>query len=212
MKALRILWKKLTKELGIQAECHIIAFPTKRNLTLYDYNVNMLRTTTECMAAILGGADCIYNLPYDHLYHKENDFAERIARNQLLILRSESYFDKVSNVASGTYYIESLISDLVNKSWELYEQIETGGGFLSQLKQHKIQKKIRASAEKQQEAFDQGHEVLVGSNKYPNEKDLMKDQLQLDPFLKKVAKKTLIEPILERRLSESLEKNRLNHE
>ena len=57
----------------------------------------MLRTTTECMSAILGSSDTIINMPYDHLYHKDNEFGNRLSRNQLLILKKESYFDAVSN-------------------------------------------------------------------------------------------------------------------
>ena len=212
LRALRILWNKLTTQDGEAIPCQILAFPTRRNKTLYDYNVNMLRTTTECMAAILGGADTIYNLPYDIIYHEENAFAERIARNQLLILKNESYFDKVGNAASGAYYIESITEEMVQKAWDVYRQIQKAGGWLASLKEHKIQKKIKESAMKQQEAFDQGQEVLVGSNKYPDESEKMKDQIQRDPFLKKEKKKTLIEPILERRLAESLEQNRLHHE
>ena len=212
LKALRILWQKLLdqedKDIGID----ILAHPSLRNKSIYDYNVNMLRTATECMSAILGGADTIFNLPYDYVYHESNEFAERIARNQLLILKNESYFQHVDNVASGSYYIESLVEEMVNKSWELFEQIQAGGGFLNQLKQHKIQQKIKASSQKQQDAFDKGEEVLVGSNKYPNESDRMTDQLQKDPFLKKRIQKTLIEPIMEKRLAESLEQNRLDHE
>jgi methylmalonyl-CoA mutase len=67
----------------------------------------MLRTTTECMSAIIGGADAIANLPYDALYHKDNEFGDRIARNQL-DSQNESYFDKVNNPADGSYYIETL--------------------------------------------------------------------------------------------------------
>jgi methylmalonyl-CoA mutase len=67
--------------------------PTKRNKTLYDYNVNMLRTT-ECMSAIIGGADAIANLPYDSLYHKDNEFGDRIARNQLLVLKTKAILTK----------------------------------------------------------------------------------------------------------------------
>ena len=212
LKALRMLWGKLMVEEEKTITCEILAFPTRRNKTLYDYNVNMLRTTTECMAAILGGADTVYNMPYDSIYHNENSFADRISRNQLLILKNESYFDKVENAASGAYYIENLASEMAKKAWELYQQIQKGGGWLSQLKEHKIQKKIKESAGKQQRAFDEGQEVLVGSNKYPNEAEQMKDQLQKDPFLKKEKKKTLIEPILERRLAETLEQNRLEHE
>ena len=81
LRALRKLWNVLSFEYNIKTDCHIIAYPTKRNKTLYDYNTNMLRTTTECMSAILGGANLICNLPYDAIYHKDNEFGERIARN-----------------------------------------------------------------------------------------------------------------------------------
>ena len=212
LRALRILWRKLAEEEGCVTECHLLAFPTKRNKTLYDYNVNIVRSTTECMAGILGGADTVYNMPYDALYHNSNEFAERIARNQLLILKNESYFDKVSNAADGTYYIESLTEELASKSWALFQQIDNAGGYLKQLKEHKIQSKIKENALKQQQAFDDGKEVLVGSNKYPNEEDRMAEMLEKDPFIKREGKKTLIEPILEKRLAAALEKNRLEHE
>ncbi|MGE5944983.1 MAG: methylmalonyl-CoA mutase family protein [Flavobacteriales bacterium] len=86
LRALRILWKTLASEYNFNTNCHIYTTPTKRNKTLYDYNTNMLRTTTECMSAVLGGSDTICNLPYDAIYHKMNGFGSRIARNQLLIL------------------------------------------------------------------------------------------------------------------------------
>jgi len=94
LRALRILFNTLAKEYNHNFDCIIITTPTRRNKTIYDYNVNMLRTTTECMSAILGGANEIANLPYDSLYHKDNEFGDRIARNQLLILKNESYLTK----------------------------------------------------------------------------------------------------------------------
>jgi methylmalonyl-CoA mutase len=106
LRALRILWKTLASEyFDTIKDCNIVVTPSKRNKTLYDYNTNMLRTTTECMSAILGGANTICNLPYDAIYHKVNEFGDRISRNQLLVLKHESYFDKVNNPAYGTYYI-----------------------------------------------------------------------------------------------------------
>lgn len=77
LRALRMLIEILAKEYDYSLELNIVAQPTKRNKTIYDYNVNMLRTTTECMSAILGGADAITNLPYDVLFHKENEFGDR---------------------------------------------------------------------------------------------------------------------------------------
>ena len=85
LRALRLLFNMIAKEYNHNHDCHLFVTPTKRNKTIYDYNVNMLRTTTECMSAVLGGADTISNLAYDALYHKDNEFGRRIARNQLLV-------------------------------------------------------------------------------------------------------------------------------
>lgn len=212
LRALRLLFSTLTKEYNHNFDCHIIATPTKRNKTLYDYNVNMLRTTTECMSAILGGANAIANLPYDTLYHKDNEFGDRIARNQLLVLKHESYFDKVSNPADGAYYIENLTQQLAEKALELFKDIEKNAGLITQLIEGNIQKKIQESAAKEQELFDSGKEVLLGTNKYPNKNDKMKNDLELYPFVKQNPRKTLIVPIIEKRLAEKLEQERLSQE
>ena len=107
----------------------------------------MLRTTTECMSAILGGANFINNLPYDAIYHKNNEFGDRISRNQLLILKHESYFDKVRNPSDGTYYIEELTNQLAGKALDLFKEIESKGGLLVSLKNGNIQRKIKESGE-----------------------------------------------------------------
>lgn len=212
LRALRILFNTLASEYNHNFDCHIIATPTKRNKTLYDYNVNMLRTTTECMSAILGGADAVANLPYDALYHKDNEFGDRISRNQLLILKNESYFDKVNNPADGAYYIETLTEQLAEKALELFKDIEKNGGLISQFIEGTIQRKINESAQKEQELFDSGKEVLLGTNKYPNKNDQMKNDLELYPFVKQNARKTLITPIIEKRLAEKIEQERLSQE
>lgn len=212
IRALRKLYAALAKEYGVNETCHILAIPSKRNKTLYDYNVNMLRSTTECMSAILGGADSVCNLPYDTLYHKSNEFGERISRNQLLILKHESYFDTVSNPSDGTYYIESLTDELAEKALQLFKEIEKGGGFLQQLKEGNIQKKIKESAEKEQQLFDSGELKLLGTNYHPNKNDRMKHDLQLFPFIKHNPVKTLIAPIIEKRLAEITEQERLKTE
>lgn len=212
LRALRLLYSRLASEYGQDEECHILAEPSKRNKTLYDYNVNLLRTTTECMSAILGGADSISNLPYDSLYHKHNDFGVRIARNQLLILKNESYFEKAANPAEGSYYIEEITQQFAEKALEIFKSIEKGGGFLKQLKAGQIQKKISESAQAEQKLFDSGELVLVGTNKYPNPEDRMKKELEISPFLKKTPRKTLLQPILEKRLAEKYEKQRLGEE
>lgn len=212
LRALRLLWTTLTSEYKFNIDCHIYTTPTKRNKTLYDYHNNMLRTTTECMSAILGGSNTICNLPHDAIYHKSNEFGNRIARNQLLILKHESYFDKVNNPADGAYYIETITNQLAEKGLELFKNIEANGGFLKQLKEGTIQRKIKESADKEQQQFNAGDIVLTGTNKHVNPSDTMKDNLELYPFVKTNQRKTLIEPIIEKRLSEAMEQERLKLE
>ena len=212
IQALRLLYASLASEYKMPETCHILAQPTKRDKTLYDYNVNLLRTTGQSMSAILGGANAVYNLPYNAIYHKNNEFGDRIARNQLLILKYESYFDKVSNAAEGAYYIESLTAQFAEKALEIFKEIEHGGGFLKQLKEGIIQQKISESAQKEQEQFNKGELILIGTNKHKNLEDKMKNNLELYPFMKMNPRKTLISPIFERRLSEKLEQERIEKE
>ena len=115
IRALRLSLNALAEVYSPNISFHIVAKPTRRNKTIYDYNVNMLRTTTECMSAILGGADAVQNIAYDAVFHKTNEFGDRISRNQLLILKEECYFDKVNNPADGAYYIESLTNQIAEK-------------------------------------------------------------------------------------------------
>lgn len=212
IRALRVLYQTLASDFGFNTVCHIFATPTKRNKTIYDYNTNMLRTTTECMSAILGGSDTIYNMPYDAVYHKNNEFGDRIARNQLLILKHESYFNQVKNPSEGSYYIETLTDQLAEKGLELFKDIEANGGFLKQLKEGIIQRKIKESANKEQAQFEAGKITLLGTNKHPNKADKMANELELFPFVKTQSRKTLIEPIIEKRLSEKIEQARLKTE
>ncbi|HEA21874.1 hypothetical protein LCGC14_1305970 [marine sediment metagenome] len=212
LRAIRILWKTLATEYGLHIDCEISAMPSRRNKTIYDYNVNLLRSTMESMAGILGGANTIFNMPYDAIYHKDNEFGERIALNQLVLLKKESYFDKVTNPADGAYYIEKLTAQLAERGLQLFKKVERNGGFLKQLKAHKIQQEIKENALKQEQRFESQEDVLVGSNKFQNQNDKMKQDLEIHPFIKINPRKTIIEPVVERRLAEALEKKRLDNE
>ena len=215
LRALRQLTSLLLKEYPFGDAVNtidIIAHPTRRNKTIYDYNTNMLRTTTECMSAVLGGANMVVNMPYDALYHKTNDFGQRISRNQLIVLKKESYFDAVSNPSDGTYYIEEITHKLAANALKLLKEIEKGGGFLKQLKAGNIQRKIKESADKEQAQFDAQEITLLGTNKHPNPKDRMKDDIEIYPFLKVKPRKTIIAPIIPRRLAEKSEQERLSKE
>ncbi|MHC5309349.1 methylmalonyl-CoA mutase subunit beta [Myroides sp. LJL116] len=212
LRALRMLLDVVGKEFNSAIDFKIMAIPSKRNKTLYDYNVNLLRTTTESMSAILGGADYVSNLAYDAIYHKENEFSDRIARNQLLILKQESYFNAVNNPCEGAYYIEYLTAQIAQKALDHFKKMERNDGLITLLIQGVIQKEIAQNANKEQELFEQGKEVLLGSNKYPNANDFMSDDLELYPFVKQNPRKTLIIPIIEKRLAQQYEKDRLELE
>lgn len=212
IRAIEKLWAALASEYKCDAKCHIISEPSKRNKTIYDYNVNLLRTTTESMSAILGGANAISNLAYDGIYKKDSELGERISRNQLLVLKHESYFNKVNNPSDGSYYIETLTTQFSENALEIFKLIERNGGILNTLKEGTIQRKIKESAQKELELFIIGKEVLLGTNKHPNPDDTMKGELEKSPFVEIKVRKTLIEPIIERRLAEFAEQERLQME
>ncbi|QOD62038.1 methylmalonyl-CoA mutase subunit beta [Polaribacter haliotis] len=214
LRAFRLLWSSLLKEYNIEEkeETHLFVQPSFRNKTLYDYNVNMLRTTSESMSAILGGANTISNISYNTIYAKQNEFGERIGRNQLLILQEESGFLNAQNFANGTYYIESLTEQMAEKALAIFKQIEKGGGLVKQLKEGIIQKKTKESALKEEAQFAKNELILLGTNLHANKQDFMKEYLEIDPFLKQRKIKTLIPPLIRKRLSENHEKQRLKNE
>ncbi|NJY61366.1 methylmalonyl-CoA mutase [Salinimicrobium sp. CDJ15-81-2] len=212
LRALRGLYQIMAKEDDLPENCTIIAQPSRRDKTLYDNNVNLLRTTTQSMSAVLGGADAVYNTPYDAFFKRNSEFGERIARNQLLIMKHEAYFKRVANPADGAYYIESLTSQFTEAALEIYHEIEREGGLLALLLNEKIQAQIERSASKEQELFNKGELILVGTNKFTNPQDLMQKELEREPFKPEASGESLIRPILPKRLSEKQEQERLRKE
>ncbi|WP_299527762.1 methylmalonyl-CoA mutase family protein, partial [uncultured Lutibacter sp.] len=154
----------------------------------------------------------ISNSAYDSVFHHSNEFGDRIARNQLLILKEESYFKNAQHIATNSYYIEAITKQIAEKSLALFKEIEKSGGFLQQLKQGTIQRKIVENTKKEQAQFSNGELVLLGTNTYPNEQNKMKHDLQVHPFVERNPKKTLIIPIIPKRLAEELEQKRLKNE
>lgn len=208
LRALRVLIHSLLSEYGLPIPIQLIAEPSIRNKTLFDYNVNMLRTTTECMSAVLGGADVVCNLNYDAIYHHENEFANRISRNQLLILKHESYFDKVQNPADGSYYIQKITDQMQEKALAIFKDIEQGGGLIKQLVEGKIQKKIKEQDAKEREDIISKKKKLVGTNAYVDFTEKLNSSFEKNPFAVSKSRKTLIRPIVERRLAHEIEKER----
>jgi methylmalonyl-CoA mutase len=118
------------------------------NDTVSDPYINMLRTQTEAMSAVLGGTDSLTLNSYNTASSKPDDFSERIARNQQLILKEEAWFDKVADPSAGSYYIENLTALVAEYSWKLFLETENTGGFISALNSGFVSGKIADSADK----------------------------------------------------------------
>jgi methylmalonyl-CoA mutase len=162
----------------------------------------MLRSTTEAMSASIGGANSIVVLPFDVEFNSQNDFSSRMARNQQLILKDESYLNMVADMSAGSYYIETLTETLCEKAWEHFKTIESKGGLLACLKSNYIQEIISKDAETLIQQFKEGKLVLVGVNKFQNKNEEVKS----------VKRKNSIHPsgIKAINLSESLEQQLAN--
>ncbi len=211
-RAMRRLWKFLLEELKAPAtNLHIYAEAGFRNKTIYDPWVNMLRSTTECMSAAIGGADEILLRPYNATYTEPTEFGNRVARNQQLVLAYESYFNRVNDPSAGSYFVENLTEELAQKGWKVFQEIEAQGGMIAALEKGYVQKLIAESAAREQALFDSGEISLLGTNVYPNKEEEMKADVD-EPLFSGTPEDTQIIPIVAKRLAESLEKDRLEEE
>ena len=213
LKALRLLWKTITKEYNNEINFpHIIAKPSNRNKTIYDYNNNILRTTTECMSAILGGANTISNVTYDSIFNNKNEYSDKIALNQLLIIKHETHIDKVKNAADGSYYIDSLTNTIAEESLKIFKDIEKNGGFISALEKSIIQKRIDNSHRIEQELLNKNKEKLLGINVFTDIDQKIKSEINKPILTKSNTRNTEIKPISEIRLAEEIELSRIKNE
>jgi methylmalonyl-CoA mutase len=172
LRAARMLWAIIVKGYGPRSEdsavMHIHSVTGRWNKTLYDPYVNMLRTQTEAMSAALGGADSITVEPFDIIFRDPDNFSERIARNQQLLLMEESHLDKVADPGAGSYYIEELTTMIARETWSLFLETENEGGFLAAMQKGTIQDKINSAAAARKGDVGKRLETLLGTNQYPN--------------------------------------------
>ncbi len=170
-RAARMLWAEIVKAYGASDDAckmWVHAETSKFNQTLYDSHVNLLRSMTETMSACLAGVDSIETLPFDRCYEKPDEFSERIARNQQVLLRDESHLDKVVDPAGGSYYIETLTASIAREAWKLFNEVEDNGGFDAMLRKGEIQAKVNASGVKRHLDVARRKENLLGTNQFPN--------------------------------------------
>ncbi len=168
LRALRNLISFICTQYQLEIPVYIHGLSTSINKSHLDSYTNLLRSTTEAMSASIGGCNSITVLPFDSSFANANNFSLRMARNQQLILKEESYLNKVADMAAGSYYIESLTQTISNKAWEAFKGIEAKGGFLEALKNSVVQDIVVKDASLLQKQFEDGTLVLVGVNKFKN--------------------------------------------
>jgi methylmalonyl-CoA mutase len=172
LRAARLLWAQIVKAYNPECECSckmtIHAETGSWNKTVYDPYVNALRTQTEAMSASLGGVDSMTILPLNAIFEDSTEFSDRIARNQQLLLKEESNFDKIADPGAGSYYIEELTASIADQAWKLFLEVQEKGGFMAALREGFIQAEIKKMAAKRDMNTATRRENLLGTNQFPN--------------------------------------------
>ena len=185
-RAARMLWAQIVKQYEPKCDCScqmcINASTTTYNQTLFDSYVNMLRSQTEAMSAALAGIHSMVVTPFDAPYEVPTDFAERIARNQQLLLKEECHFDKIVDVSGGSYFVEELTTAIAKEGWKLFLSVEDEGGFLAAVKAGTVQQTINDTNVARHANAGKRKEFLLGTNQFPNftEKSEGKEPLSCD--------------------------------
>jgi methylmalonyl-CoA mutase len=173
LKAARMILHRIAKlyQIDIPAEDIFIlaqtSFWTKSKM---DIETNMVRNTTEAMAAILGGANALFVLPHDYISGIPTSLSNRMARNVSNILKEESYLDKVLDPVAGTYYVENMIAEISQKVKTTMETIESKGGWWSCYESAYIQNQVKTTRERKWQEILDNKRAKIGVNKYLSQK------------------------------------------
>ncbi len=193
LRAARKLWSKIISEFGGSDESRKIRVNARTaffNKTVYDPYVNMLRTTTEAFSGAIGGCDSMTVGAFDEIIRRPDEFSERIARNQQIILQEECELTDVIDPAGGSYFVEVLTKELAEKAWEFFAKIEAKGGMAAALESGEVQAEIAATAAGRKKLYDTRRSSVVGTNNYANklEKPLEKSADYSDEAIEKRVK------------------------
>ena len=169
LRAFRMVWSRAAESFGIPADkCRAaIATRTSRwNKTIYDPHVNVLRATTEAMAAVIGGASSICIYPFNACYERPNEDSRRLARNTQIMLKNEAMMGRVSDPGGGSYAIEMITEFQAHRSWEIMQEIEALGGYRKAAEW--IAEKSAKSMTAREERIASRKRIFVGTNMYAN--------------------------------------------
>ncbi|CAN5222998.1 methylmalonyl-CoA mutase [soil metagenome] len=170
LRAARVLWHRAMTQLGAKDErskmLRTHCQTSGVSLTEQDPYNNVMRTTIEAMAAMLGGTQSLHTNALDEAIALPTDFSARIARNTQIVIQEETGMTKVVDPLGGSYYVEALTQDLVDKAWEIIEKVEADGGMAKAVAAGWPKAMIEEAAAGRQARVDRAEDVIVGVNKY----------------------------------------------
>jgi methylmalonyl-CoA mutase len=171
LRAFRMVWARAIESFGgthSGSRARIAAHTSRWNKTIYDPHVNILRATTEAMAAVLGGADSVTIAPFDACYKQPDEASRRLARNTQLLLKHEAWMGRVADAGGGSYFIEELTDFLAREGWKRMQEIETRGGYRKAQAGGLIARTLGRSMAAREKAVALRRRVLVGTNQFAN--------------------------------------------
>jgi methylmalonyl-CoA mutase len=169
LRALRMLWARVVESFDVPREvgkARIAARTSRWNKTLYDPHVNVLRATTEAMAAVLGGADSVTVAPFDDCYEKPDEASRRLARNTQIILKREAMLSRVADPGGGAYALEAITEYVARESWKRMQEVEAKGGYRKA--SDWINQLLAQSSAAREKAVTTRRRLFVGTNQFAN--------------------------------------------
>ena len=170
MRAARLLWHRIMTRFGAKKPKSMMLRTHSQtsgwSLTEQDPYNNVIRTTIEAMAAVFGGTQSLHTNALDEAIALPTEFSSRIARNTQIVIQEETQICRVVDPWAGSYMMESLTQDMVDKAWALIEEIESMGGMVKAVESGWAKMKVETCAAETQAQIDSGKKVIVGVNKY----------------------------------------------
>ncbi|MBV8556799.1 MAG: methylmalonyl-CoA mutase [Planctomycetaceae bacterium] len=175
LRAARLLWRRIMKgfnakkpkSMMLRTHCQTSGW----SLTEQDPYNNVVRTAIEALAAVFGGTQSLHTNSLDEAIALPSDFSSRIARNTQLIIQEETHICNVIDPWAGSYMMEKLTQDMVDQAWAIVEEVEAMGGMTKAVESGWAKLKIEQCSAEKQARIDSGKDVIVGVNKYRNEKE-----------------------------------------
>ena len=199
MRAARTLWHDVMTELGAQnpkskmlrTHCQTSGV----SLQEQDPYNNVIRTTMEAMAAVLGGTQSLHTNALDEALALPTDFSARIARNTQLVIQEESGITNVADPMGGSYYVEALTAEIADKARELIAEVDALGGMTQAVASGMPKARIEEAAAAKQASVDKGETVIVGVNKYRLDEEAHIDTLDIDNHAVRVSQVARLEKV-----------------